>query len=81
MPVQRVDFFYRRKVTIYLEGEESDVVDFLTDNPDWHPLAVARDIVDYDVSELDEDGDFCITPEPRVTALRAIRDGQIVEIT
>lgn len=78
-PCHRVDFLYIRRVSVYIGGTEDEILDFLTDNPEWHPLGVATDIVDKDVSEPAGDIDFEIWPEARITPLRKLVDGKLVE--
>lgn len=81
MPVHRVDFYYQRVISVYIEAEdENAIVEFLAENEDWHPLAADDVIVDSDVTEPDEEGDFAIYPEHRVTATMKLVGGVLVEL-
>ncbi len=84
MPNFRVRFHYKRTVTAYIKAEdESDIDDFMSDNPAFNLVEDCPEMIEEDETEFDaesEVGDYEVIEDPEVDAGFTITPGlQIVE--
>lgn len=80
MPTYRVKFHFKRTLTCFVEAEsESDIDDFMTENPAFNPLEDAPELVEEDETGYDEDedalGDYEVVEDDNVSAMFAITPG------
>lgn len=55
MTVHRVDFYYTRRVSIYVEADDAEDLEeyLLEEGGDWDPVEDAPEMIEHDVSEHD----------------------------
>ncbi len=85
MPTFRLNFYFRRTLTCFVEAEsESDIDDFMTDNPAFNPIEDCPDMIEDDETGLDEEdetGDYDFVEDNNVSAAFVITPGlQLLEI-
>lgn len=84
MPTYRLDLHYTRKLTTFIQAEdESDIDQFLTENPDFNMLEDYPELVEQDETSRDDDndlGDYDLTEVSGITAGWVITPGlELVE--